>query len=301
MYPYIIQGDNITVVMDNEPHTINKSHLAYQRLLNAIKANDWDTVRDVIDPKQMVIDYGNGNISIQGDTLYWHGHELHNSLTRRMVEMIHQEFPVEPLANFMSNLMQNPSKQAVDELYGFLEHNTLPITPDGHFLAYKRVQGDYLDCHSRSVLNKPAVYLTDDDREQLAEYQETNPKVSVEVVDGVTRVSMARYMVDDRRENTCSTGLHFCSREYLEHFWGDRIVIVKINPADVVSIPVDYNNAKGRTCCYTVVDEIDKDNADKAFSKAVQDAADSEASTIKVQDLQRLAELIKEVMKDDNA
>ena len=31
---------------------------------------------------------------------------------------------------------------------------------------------------------------------------------------------------------------------------------VKIDPADVVSIPTDYNNAKGRCCKYTVMSEI---------------------------------------------
>jgi hypothetical protein len=33
-------------------------------------------------------------------------------------------------------------------------------------------------------------------------------------------------------------------------------MLVKINPADVVSIPSDYNNAKGRTWKYEVVGEV---------------------------------------------
>ena len=32
-------------------------------------------------------------------------------------------------------------------------------------------------------------------------------------------------------------------------------MIVKIDPADVVSIPVDYNNSKGRCCKYEVIAE----------------------------------------------
>ncbi|KKL79101.1 hypothetical protein LCGC14_2018170, partial [marine sediment metagenome] len=38
---------------------------------------------------------------------------------------------------------------------------------------------------------------------------------------------------------------------------GGRTVIVEINPRDVVAIPVDYGNAKGRCCRYTVVGEIE--------------------------------------------
>lgn len=36
---------------------------------------------------------------------------------------------------------------------------------------------------------------------------------------------------------------------------GTKIVKVKVHPKDVVSIPVDYNNAKMRTCGYEVIEE----------------------------------------------
>lgn len=279
-FPYIVQGSNITVVIGTTPHTVSKSHIAYNKLLNAIKANDWDTVQDIIEPKKAVINFGQGNIEIQGDTIFWKGREMHNALTKRMVAMIQEDFPVEPLVAFMENLMENPSKRAVTELYGFLEKNTLPITPDGCFLAYKKVRGDYLDCHSGTVLNKPAVYMTDEDAATLEEAVGKNNEVTVEVVDGVTVVSMERNLVDDDQNRTCSVGLHFCSKEYLRSFHGDRTMILKINPRDVVSIPNDYNDSKGRACRYEIVDEIDKDKVDEAFAKSVQEAAEREASTL---------------------
>lgn len=284
-FPYIVQGSNITVVIGTTPHTVSKSHIAYNKLLNAIKANDWDTVQDIIEPKQVVLNFGQGNVSIEGDKIFWKGREMHNALTKRMVAMIQEDFPVEPLVAFMENLMQNPSKRAVNELYGFLEKNTLPITPDGCFLAYKKVRSDYLDCHSGTVLNKPAVYLTDEDKAKIAESAGRNNEVEVEVVDGVTVVSMERNLVDDDQNRTCSTGLHFCSKDYLSVFGGERIVVLKINPRDVVSIPTDYNDSKGRACRYEIVDEIDKDKADEAFEKAVQAKAEAEASVIAEKEL----------------
>lgn len=279
-YPYIVQGSNITVVIGTTPHTVSKSHIAYNKLLNAIKSNDWETVQDIIEPKQVVLDFGQGNVSIQGDKIFWKGREMHNALTKRMVAMIQEDFPVDPLVAFMENLMENPSKRAVNELYGFLEKNTLPITSDGCFLAYKKVRQDYLDVHSGTVLNKPAVYMTDEDRSTLEEAAGKNNEVTVEVVNDVTVVSMERNLVDDDQNRTCSTGLHFCSKDYLSVFGGERIVILKINPRDVVSIPNDYNDSKGRCARYEIVDEIDKDKADEAFAKSVQEAADAEASTL---------------------
>jgi hypothetical protein len=278
--PYIIQGSNITVVIGTTPHTVSKSHIAYNKLLAAIKANDWDTVQDIIEPKKVVLNFGQGNIEIQGDQIFWKGREMHNALTKRMVAMIQEDFPIDPLVAFMENLMENPSKRAVNELYGFLEKNTLPITSDGCFLAYKKVREDYLDCHSGTVLNKPAAYMTDADAETLKEASGRKNEVAVEVVDGVTVVSMERNLVDDDQNRTCSTGLHFCSKDYLSVFRGERIVILKINPRDVVSIPNDYNNSKGRCARYEIVDEIDKDKADEAFAKSVQEAAEKEASVL---------------------
>jgi hypothetical protein len=178
---------------------------------------------------------------------------MNNGLATRMIGMLQDEFPIEPMVNFMENLMTNPSKRAVTELYGFLEKNNLPITPDGHFLAYKKVRNDYLDIHSGTMDN------------------------SVGKI-----VEMERNEVDDNKDQTCSTGLHFCSQEYLPHFGGyeSRVVIVKINPADVVSIPSDYNNAKGRACRYEVIGEVGSNPKDEVeFDKPVQ----SNANSVKVE------------------
>jgi hypothetical protein len=85
---------------------------------------------------------------------------------------------------------------------------------------------------------------------------------------------MERHEVDDNKDRTCSSGLHFCSKDYLNSFGGERVVIVKINPRDVVSIPSDYNDTKGRACRYEVVGEIDADKApESAFTQSVQSNA----------------------------
>ncbi len=244
-FPYLIQGKNIVVVIGNVSHTISSTHISYEKIKEAIKTGDWDTVQELIEPKKVVLAYGKGNVGVQGDKLFWKDREFHNHFAAKFIEMYQEGFPVEPMVNFMENLMLNPSKRAVDELYGFLEKGNLPITSDGCFLAYKKVRNDYMDIHSGTMNN------------------------SVGQV-----VEMERNAVDDNKDRTCSTGLHFCSLEYLSQF-GDhtsRTVIVKINPRDVVSIPADYHSTKGRACRYEVIDEIGKDAAD-AFIAPVQETA----------------------------
>ena len=242
-YPFLIQGNNLVVVIGNKSHTISKTHITYQKVVDAIKAGDWDSVKDFIEPKKVVLKYGKGNVTIEGDKLFWKGAEFHNSVAVRTINMLQEGFPVEPMINFMENLMQNPSMQSVKELYGFLEKNNLPVTPDGHFLAFKKVRSNFLDVHSGTMDNSPG-------------------KI----------VEMERNEVDDNRDRTCSAGLHFCSQSYLSHFGGEKIVIVKINPKDVVSIPSDYNDAKGRACRYEVIGELGVD-PDEAFDKTVQENA----------------------------
>ena len=90
-------------------------------------------------------------------------------------------------------------------------------------------------------------------------------------------VEMERNKVDDDKNNTCSTGLHFCGMSYLNHFGGARTVIVKINPRDVVSIPTDYDDAKGRACRYEVIGELGVE-PEEAFDKSVQEMANSAPS-----------------------
>jgi hypothetical protein len=244
-YPFVIQGNNIVVVIGNRPHTISRTHITYQKVLDAIKAQDWDTVKEIVDPKKIVLNYGQGNVEVQGDKLFWKGEELDTGLAQRMIQMLQDGFPIEPMVNFMENLYQNPSKRAVTELYSFLEKNNLPITPDGYFLAYKKVRDNFFDVHSGTMDNS---------------------------VGNV--VEMERNKVDDDKNNTCSTGLHFCGMSYLNHFGGERTVIVKINPRDVVSIPSDYNDAKGRACRYEVIGELGVE-PEQAFTAPVQENANT--------------------------
>jgi hypothetical protein len=233
MFPYLMQGQNIVVVVDNKPYTFTPQNICYKSILEGIKNNDENLIRRNLVPKEALVDYFsqekyNGTIQITGNQIYWKGKVLNNYLTDKIIEMKRNDFDISPLMTFMYNMMLNPSKRAVDELYKFLEVGMMPITPDGHFLAYKKVTKDYLDCHTQTINN------------------------SIGQI-----VQMERNRVDDNKEITCSTGLHFCSQNYLKEFGGDRIMILKINPRDVVSIPVDYNNSKGRCCKYEVVGEIE--------------------------------------------
>jgi hypothetical protein len=231
--PYLLQGKNIILVVGGKSHTISKdTHMNYGKIVDALKAKDWDALVELVEPAKAIVNFGKGYVKIENGVVYWKGSPFNNALSSRMIEMYQDGFPIDPMVRFMENLMANPSKRSVDQVYGFLEKNNLPITEDGHFLAYKKVRKDYLDIHSGTFDN------------------------SIGQV-----IEMDRNLVDDNPDSHCSTGLHFCSESYLQSFGSssDPVMILKINPADVVSIPTDYNGAKGRCMKYEVIAEVEGD------------------------------------------
>lgn len=168
-------------------------------------------------------------VHVKDGVVTYKGKPLDNYVTKKILEFLRAGFPVSPVVKFLEKLMQNPIPRVVNRLYQFLEHGSIPLTPEGDFVAYKVVRENFLDKHSGTMDNSPGQV-----------------------------VKMERWEVDDNENNTCSSGLHVCSYEYVHVFGGtgDRLVACLVNPINVVSIPTDYNNTKMRVCEYTVLREI---------------------------------------------
>ena len=233
----IITGSGkIAATIEGVSYTIDTDHPKYKEALDCVRNRDWKTFVDIVNIAKQVQNYfsnSNSGVEIKDGLVTYNGETIHNTLTKRIISFIRDGLPYEPLVKFFNNLMDNPSSRAVNELYDFLEAGELPITEDGCFLAYKNVRSNYFDIHSGTFRN------------QVGDVCE-----------------MPRNRVDEDKERTCSYGLHFCSIAYLPSFSdsdGGHTMIVKINPKDVVAIPADYNNTKGRTCRYEVVAEYKDD------------------------------------------
>ena len=228
----ITGSGKVCAVINGASYTIDADHPKYKQIIEAIKQKDWDGFVNLVNISKQVKDYAEG-VEISDGAIIVNGEVVHNTLTKRIVSFMGQGLPFDPMLKFLGNLMKNPSKRSVDQLYDFLEAGELPITEDGCFLAFKNVRSNYMDIHSGSFDNS------------------------------VGRIcEMPRNRVCDDKDQTCSAGLHFCSISYLPSFSdrdGGKTMILKINPADVVSIPSDYNNTKGRCCKYIVVAEYMED------------------------------------------
>ena len=235
---YTITSQNVSFALDGEMYSYPKTKENFEAICKALIANDLCALRNELTSGQKNISFLNGKIFTKHGVLCVCSNGVEYSVDDRLFErlckLLNENEDIRPMINFIDNLYQNPDIESINDMYRFLVHNELPITEDGCFIAYKKVCDNYTDIHSGTFSNKIG---------QVCE--------------------MPRENVELNREQTCSSGLHFCSKGYLPYFgdaYSSRIMVLKINPKDVVSIPTDYNNAKGRTCRYEVIEELERSN-----------------------------------------
>lgn len=143
--------------------------------------------------------------------------------------------------NFWERLQKNPSYRSVNQLWSFLLNKSIPLTPEGKFLAYKSVRDDYKDHHSNTFDNSPG------------------------------RVNkMPRNMISDDPANECDPGFHVGAIEYARSTYSSgRIVICEVDPENVVSVPRDHNAQKMRVCEYKVIGNYGSDLPSTTFVEEV--------------------------------
>ena len=228
---HIYTGKNTSFQHNGKFLQAGQSHASFALIVSAALEGDYDKAASLLDLKAVVQGAIKGSdMELVGNAVMFKGREVPGILGQRVLELVKAGHTATPLQNFLSNLWENPSYRASRELYDFLEVANLPITEDGYFLAYKNVRKDFTDHHTGKMDNSVG-----------------------------TLVSMPRHGVDEDKDRTCSAGLHFAAYGYANSFGGrnGQMVVVKVNPRDVVAIPSDYNNEKGRACAYTILEALD--------------------------------------------
>lgn len=229
----------ISITEGRNTWNADNTHPGFKAALQKLVDNDVEGAIEHINIEQGITKFVQGNIRIEDGNLFYNDIELRSGLTERIISAMENGEDFKRYLPFLENLMLNPSRRAVYRLFDFLNANDIDITDDGHFIGWKVVRKTYMDCASNSFDNSPGKTVT-----------------------------MPRNQVDEDDQRTCSAGLHVCSKSYIGAFASrhDRVVSVKVHPRDVVSIPVDYNDAKMRTCGYTVVEDV-TDRWSEEFSR----------------------------------
>lgn len=197
----------------------------FKPLLDAVLAGDWGGAEKNLTVPISINDWTRGKFTLVDDVVVFEGKPVPSELNVRILEMAAQGKSPDAVLSFWERLRLNPSYRSVQQLWKFLEHKGIPLAPDGCILAYKGVNRDGTDCHTGKIDNMPGCVN-----------------------------EMDRKLVSDDPETDCHTGFHVGSLDYASGF-GPRVVICKVDPGDVVSVPTDSSCQKMRVCKYKVVGE----------------------------------------------
>lgn len=224
---HIITNTSLVVVLDGITYSATTSQPNFEELKSLIREKKWEEFKQQVNIGNYIKVKSYGNFTVKGDSLYYKEERVCEVMERRILDAIENKYSVNYLLNFYENAKENPDQRSIDELYMFLQHKNIPIDDDGYILAYKSIRSNWTDWHTGTVTNKIGQTPT-----------------------------MPRDYVNDDRYIGCSKGYHAGSLEYAQSFGGNDkiIVIVKINPKDVVSVPIDCSFQKMRVCSYEVVD-----------------------------------------------
>ena len=237
-YPHIITNNSVVAFIDGQRHTCKCDSIRYKAVLNSINKNDDEAFRKAMTESEIQsfskATNEEGFICVNG-VVSLDGIEIIGSLQTKLKRMIAEDHNIEHFVSFIRNLRKNPSRTSITELYDFLSYSELPISEDGCFIAYKGVQDSYYSVRSGDLKLK------------------SGSVKNGHILNNVgAKISCDRSEIDDNRDRTCSRGLHVGSCDYAKT-WGAITVVVKVNPADVVSVPSDCGCQKLRCCAYEVI------------------------------------------------
>jgi hypothetical protein len=262
--PYsLVQNEEmaaLTVFLNGKVLTADNTHPNWKALVGGVTQADDDTdvvaLERLFDPSAQVQEFFervSERVTVSGGHIFFDGEEVDSGLGNHILAELDEGNDPSPFVNFLEKVMTNPNEHSRDQLFDWLSRHDFTITPNGNFLAYKgvriRTSGD----------------LSDKNYSDLVKYPYESINTGRAIVDGKVYsgaipngvgavVEMPRGEVQHDPSVGCHTGLHAGTYDYASGFSQGKVLLVEINPRDVVSVPTDCNWQKIRTCRYTVKD-----------------------------------------------
>jgi len=249
-YPYIVSDDTATLLHEGKPYTLESSHPNFAPFKKALIIGDFETAINYLDIRKQVEEFADGELIVKNGAVYWNSNQLHGKVVEKLLELLESGMKVgNPFIKFVKNLLDNPSNNSVEQLYDFLSYKSLAIDDDGFVVGYKGVASDGWSVSG----NTQTIVLQGEVNERGQILNRVGDTIEVQ-----------RRSVDDNRENSCSHGLHIGSFDYARCWANDgKLLLVRFNPRDAVSVPQDCECQKLRVCKYEVLEEIEvEDNSE---------------------------------------
>ena len=231
---WVANNTMVNIVINGEVVNADYTHPSFKEIIAACLAEDFEKAVTLANTGKTIEKWSLGAFEFKNGKLYYCGEALHGSLIEKIIKSIQEgDQNVNKYVFFLEDALRN-DKNSYNEMWDFIKHNDIKIHDNGAIIGYKKVtvgaDGKLYDSYTHTVPNDPG-----------------------------TLVQMPRHLVNDNKSETCSYGLHVGSIDYVRNFSGNQIVKVLVAPANVVSVPTDYNGQKMRCSEYFVLETLDYD------------------------------------------
>lgn len=269
MTHYKLSGDSkgeslVVIYEEDDPVTVPGTHPRFDEILTRLRsgtATD-DEIANLVNSLLVVgkkLSVLSDRVSVAPYGVFFDGDPLRTELADVLLELLEEgnEEDLTAVAKFLENAAANNSLESVDAMYRWITNGDLAITPDGMFLAYKGVQvGE--DGVSESITTGKALVDGEPHEGHIP-----NPDGAV--------ISMPRTEVTADTSVACGPGLHAGTFSYANGFARGRLLLVEINPRDVVSVPSDSACQKLRVSRYKVVEHIEERLEKRVYDYSASD------------------------------
>ncbi len=231
---YFDNGDSVSVVFEDtgDTYTFYKEQTDLNEIIRLVNEDNYVAVRAMCNLTKMIVESNECEMFetymlIDESKVDYDFNEF-----TKFFEVIQKKYgnvkvSTETLKPLLLNILLNPFINCKQELYDYCSNLDFEFTTDGCILAYKVLRDDYTSFHP----NLHGEHLLHTFGKELVEPD-----------------------FDNDRTNVCSKGLHFCAKDYIRSYSSSgKVIIVKVNPRDIVAIPTDYNFKKGRCIKYTPI------------------------------------------------
>lgn len=243
----------------------NKNLTMFNKVTNVINDNEMDqedkvvAIYDLLNPESAISQKINSNFSLSrqievvSGRIKFNGKMLDESLSTHLISMLDEEYTPKDEKKwkayllFLDNLHQNVDERIREQLFRWINYENenglgFSFTDDGCLVGYKGCNG--------TILEPVSVF----EGNAIVNGVEYTKSVIPNKVGSI--VEMPRFDVTADPHIGCSEGLHIGSRAYASN-WGEVLLLVKVNPRDIVSVPFECDSQKIRACRYEVLKVTD--------------------------------------------
>jgi hypothetical protein len=259
------KGSGATIILPSGAvHSIDASNPNYQTAITLLVSTNGEVdeteIVGLINPGvglSVRLERLSERFSYDGSNILYDGDIIHGAVVDHLLRILGEsgaERDYQAIVAFMEKAAQNPSSSSMDSLYEFITRYGITLDPDGDFYVYKGVNHDG-----------------------------TSRTAGYGIVNGVTMngnlpnalgsiMEIPRAMVNADRSVGCSVGLHAGSYAYASDFARGKLLTVKVNPRDVVSVPDHLSFQKIRVSRYKVTGIAEAEIRDTTFTYGADDA-----------------------------